>query len=320
VNVDEIASDAVIDAAYAWLCERREEYSANDDVWNVRWRWAEIKPRLQAELLAGTYRFSAVRLIQTDEDIREVWSALDALVLKAMAIVLTRRLKSHLSRHCYHLHGGGKAAVRAVADHLGDNRFVLRTDVRSYYASIDHDVLFELLRPLIQDERVMGLLWQYLHRVMYDDGLYRDVKQGISFGCSLSPLMGALYLHQLDERVVEMGLFYARFMDDWVTRSVAPSRWKLRKAIKVVNQTLAELKVEKHPDKTFIGRIERGFDFLGYRFSSAGLGIAPQTIDRFKARAVPPEVCIWPGFMSKVRTRSASGNTLAIGGAGSRPE
>jgi len=94
--------------------------------------------------------------------------------------------------------------------------------------------------------------------------------------------MGALYLYQLDERVAEMGLFYARFMDNWVI--LAPTRWKLRRAIKVVNQTLAELKVEKHPDKTFIGRIERGFDFLGYRFSSAGLGIAPQTIERFKAR------------------------------------
>jgi hypothetical protein len=29
-------------------------------------------------------------------------------------------------------------------------------------------------------------------------------------------------------------------------------------------QALAELKLEKHPDKTFIGRIEKGFDFLGF--------------------------------------------------------
>jgi hypothetical protein len=71
-------------------------------------------------------------------------------------------------------------------------------------------------------------------------------------------------------------------MDDWVV--LVSTRWKLRKAIKLVNQTLAELKVEEHPDKTLIGRIERGFDFLGYRFSSAALGIAPQTIERFKAR------------------------------------
>jgi hypothetical protein len=71
-------------------------------------------------------------------------------------------------------------------------------------------------------------------------------------------------------------------MDDWGV--LAPTRWKLRRAINVVNQTLAELKVQQHPDKTFIGRIARGFDFLGYRFSSAGLSPAPQTIQRFAER------------------------------------
>ncbi len=84
--------------------------------------------------------------------------------------------------------------------------------------------------------------------------------------------------------MAETGLFYARFMDDWVV--LAPTRWKLRAAIRSVNQTLAALKVEQHPDKTFIGRISRGFDFLGYRFQSDGLiGVARQTITRFVERA-----------------------------------
>jgi hypothetical protein len=42
--------------------------------------------------------------------------------------------------------------------------------------------------------------------------------------------------------------------------SHGPSRWQLRSAVKVVNQMLAALDLEKHPDKTFIGRIARGFD------------------------------------------------------------
>ena len=126
------------------------------------------------------------------------------------------------------------------------------------------------------------MLWGYIHRTVYDDGIYEDIHRGITLGCPLSPLMGALYLKQLDERMAETGLFYARYMDDWVV--LAPTRWKLRKAIRVVNETLAELEVEKHPDKTYIGRISRGFDFLGYTFSSAGLGIAPQTIERFVER------------------------------------
>jgi hypothetical protein len=75
-----------------------------------------------------------------------------------------------------------------------------------------------------------------------------------------------------------------RFVDDWVI--LAPTRWKLRHAICAVNQTLEELWVEQHPDKTFIGRIERGFDFLGYSFSPQGLGVAPQTVHRFLQRVI----------------------------------
>ena len=46
------------------------------------------------------------------------------------------------------------------------------------------------------------------------------------------------------------GLFCVRFMDDWIVLS--PNRWKLKKAIQIVNKILNELKVEKHPNKTFI--------------------------------------------------------------------
>jgi len=54
-------------------------------------------------------------------------------------------------------------------------------------------------------------------------------------------------------------------MDDWVI--LAPTRWKLRAAIKTVNQCLNDLRFEKHPDKAYIGRIAHGFDLLGFYFS-----------------------------------------------------
>lgn len=80
------------------------------------------------------------------------------------------------------------------------------------------------------------------------------------------------------------GRCYVRFMDDWVV--LAPTRWKLRKAVAVVNATLEELRVKQHPDKTFVGRTERGFTFLGYQIDSAGLtGVAPPTVKRFVERA-----------------------------------
>ena len=71
-------------------------------------------------------------------------------------------------------------------------------------------------------------------------------------------------------------------MDDWLV--IAPTRWKLRKAVRMVNTVLEGLLLEKHPDKTFIGRAERGFDFLGYHFSPDGLTVAVGTLKRFVER------------------------------------
>jgi hypothetical protein len=48
---------------------------------------------------------------------------------------------------------------------------------------------------------------------------------------------------------------------------------------------LGALSLEKHPDKTFIGRIERGFDFLGYHFSPAGPSVAKTAITNFIEKA-----------------------------------
>jgi RNA-directed DNA polymerase len=102
---------------------------------------------------------------------------------------------------------------------------------------------------------------------------------GITLGCPLSLLIGALFLDDLDRRMETTRLFYIRFMDDILV--LAPTRWKLRRAVGSVNAILGSLRLEKHPDKTFIGRIERGFDFLGYHFATGSLTRARGTLVNF---------------------------------------
>jgi RNA-directed DNA polymerase len=53
----------------------------------------------------------------------------------------------------------------------------------------------------------------------------------------------------------------------------------------MVNETLRELRVEQHPDKTCIGRIERGFAFLGYWITKRGVtGVEPSAWQAFQGR------------------------------------
>ena len=83
--------------------------------------------------------------------------------------------------------------------------------------------------------------------------------------------------------MADSGLLYSRYMDDWVV--IAPSRWKLRRVVQMVNRVLDSLLVKQHPDKTFTGRAERGFDFPGYHFAPDSLTVAGKTVQRFIERA-----------------------------------
>ena len=74
-------------------------------------------------------------------------------------------------------------------------------------------------------------------------------------------MIRAFFLSAPDTAVKKLGLFYIHFMDDILV--LAPTRWSLLRAAATVNQVLDALKLEKHPDKTLIGRMERRFDFLG---------------------------------------------------------
>ncbi|WP_198556485.1 hypothetical protein [Paraglaciecola sp. MB-3u-78] len=61
---------------------------------------------------------------------------------------------------------------------------------------------------------------------------------------------------------------------------LAKTRWHLRKAVQIVNQHFNELKIEQAPDKTFIGKISRGWDFLGYHFDGKHLSVAAKTVEK----------------------------------------
>ncbi len=118
----ELTSEDVLDTAYGWLCKRRRDYPANADVWSFRRQWTEEKDRLKTRLAAGRYRFDLLtRITLVDGEDVDLWSARDALVLKAFTIVLAKYLP--ISTRCTHVkgHGGANEALRQVIESMPDN-------------------------------------------------------------------------------------------------------------------------------------------------------------------------------------------------------
>jgi len=197
----------------------------------------------------------------------EKFEARDNTLFRFIADKLTHTESAdYLSLTTRHLAGNGgvQCAIKDARVAANDSQFsyVLRSDAKGYYANIDHAVLLNILSKLTSNKDILRIVYKLCKRTIIKDGVYSECEKGIPLGTSLSPLLGAIYLTPLDEAMESLpGVVYIRYMDDWVV--FCKSRWALRRAVKKMHTVLNSLLLEAHPDKTFIGKIERGFDFLG---------------------------------------------------------
>ncbi len=267
-----------LEQAFDWLCMRRKTAPDNADIWDLRFHWATRKPQLLRELQTGSYQLKPMQIVGKDRHV--MWSAENALVLKWLALDLANTLPLH--SHCEHIkgHGGGKASIQQRHDDITQigYRWVCRTDIKGYYQHINKTTLFRQLQQHVTRPAYLNLLSQYLHYSVEDGGEFFTPESGIARGCALSPLMGAFHLWALDNHFAhQKKIAYARYMDDFVI--LAHTRWSLRKQVKRLNQFFNEYGFKQHPDKTFIGKVEKGFDWLGGQFGVNGLeGVSPRSI------------------------------------------
>ena len=99
---DALASGDVLEGAFAWVCQRRLCWSPNADIWWLPRDWQDEKQQLKDELLSGRFRFGLLdRVTKADGTEMDLWSARDALVLKALTIVLAPMLP--VSPRCTHV-------------------------------------------------------------------------------------------------------------------------------------------------------------------------------------------------------------------------
>ena len=98
---------------------------------------------------------------------------------------------------------------------------------------------------------------------------------------SLSPLLVAVALLCWDKAMHKHKFTYARYMDDLVL--LAPTKARLRKAIKVTYQALKPWGYQLHTnEKTFIHKIAKDFDFCGFRLNYHKMILAKSCLAKFE--------------------------------------
>lgn len=138
--------------------------------------------------------------------------------------------------------------------------WVLKCDIKKFFASIDHSILVEILKKYIYDEDTINLLGIVI-------GSFHSTQsgKGLPLGNLTSQLLVNIYMNKFDQFMKHKlkVKYYIRYADDFVVLSY--SRSYLIQIVRYIVQFLeTNLKLTLHPDKVFIKTFSSGIDFLGW--------------------------------------------------------
>lgn len=227
---------------------------------------------LHRELLSKTYRHGSYEAFSiTDPKPRNIHKALvrDRLLHHALYRVLYPFFDRTFiadSYSCRKDKGAHKALQRfetfgrkASGNHM-KTLWVLKCDVRKFFASIDQTILFHLLKQRISDPDTLWLLARVI-------GSFSSTEKGIGLplGNLTSQLLVNIYMNEFDQFVKHRvkAKYYIRYADDFVVFS--QSKEELKSILVLIDAFLKlNLRLDLHPDKVFIKTLASGVDFLGW--------------------------------------------------------
>lgn len=149
-----------------------------------------------------------------------------------------------------------KEFARVVSKNNTKTCWILKCDIRKFFASVDQNILMKILEKRIEDESIVNLLKEII---------FSFKPNGLPLGNLTSQLFANVYLNELDQFVKHKlkVKHYIRYADDFVIFS--ESKEYLGDIIPLIGNFLQnELKLAFHPGKVFIKTLSSGIDFLGW--------------------------------------------------------
>lgn len=113
----------------------------------------------------------------------------------------------------------GQQAMCKVKKYVDERYpYVAEVDLSKYFDTINHELLMNLLRKLIQDTHVIRLIKKYLKSGVMENGIVCRTDEGSPQGGPLSPLLADIYLNEFDQEMKHRGVPVIRYADDSAPR------------------------------------------------------------------------------------------------------
>lgn len=154
------------------------------------------------------------------------------------------------------IHKCVKDLYKDLHNNVEETQYCLKLDIRKFYPSIDHEILYSIIQKKIKDKWLLTLLKGII-----------DSAEGVPIGNYLSQFFANLYLTYFDHWIKEevKCKYYYRYADDIVILDNNKSRLRnILIAIKFYFHNI--LKLQLKPNYQIFPTEKHGIDFVGYIF------------------------------------------------------
>lgn len=150
--------------------------------------------------------------------------------------------------------------TRTVSQNNTHTTWVLKCDIKKFFANIDQMILLTIIRKYIPDQDIISLLSVIISS-------FKSCTKGIGLplGNLTSQLFINIYMNEFDQFVKHKlkAKYYIRYADDFIV--VSRDQSYLNSVLSLMHDFLRKtLKLSMHPNKISITTVASGIDFLGW--------------------------------------------------------
>jgi RNA-directed DNA polymerase len=167
-----------------------------------------------------------------------------------------------------------RMALSAIVQSVNEGySFVVDVDLKSYFDTISHELLLELVERRVGDTQVLRLIRAWLKAGVMEEGKVTHPDRGSPQGGVISPTLSNIFLHEVDRQWcqsdgVALGdVRLVRYADDMVL--LARTEQQAREAWEQLQEQFAALRLVVNQEKSRLTTLAEGFAFLGFEFRKA---------------------------------------------------
>ena len=163
----------------------------------------------------------------------------DKLVQEVVRMVLEAIYEGHFewTSHGFRPNRSCHTALKSLQNNFNGAKWFIEGDIKGFFDNIDHNVLIEIMKGRIADDRFLRLIRKFLNAGYMEEWQFNKTYSGTPQGGIISPILANIYLDKFDKYMDE----YAKKFNKGTARSRNKDICKLNSRVHYLKRRINEV-------------------------------------------------------------------------------